>query len=315
MMKKIINAFFYILLSTCLVASVQADVLITYYHNDLLGSPVAATDENGTLLWQEEYMPFGERVEKDPKSLNNRQWHTGKPLDEATGLTYLGARYCDSKIGRFMAVDPVGFGESSFHSFNRYALVNNNPQKFIDPNGEAGFLALIPPTLKLLGVGVTGFAIGSNISDVARGEKTAGEAAKDGVIEAGAGIILGGTGKLLTKIGGPFIDDVGKKITAGGGADIDNLSEAERNAIQLFVSETDSSVTLVGSRAAKQGGNSIDSDFDFIIEPINRKIRKKAKSKLPKGQGGGEIGTRGPTGQDFLDGPVDTNKPFIKFDP
>ncbi len=146
MMKKIINAFFYILLSIFLVASVQADVLITYYHNDLLGSPVAATDENGTLLWQEEYMPFGERVEKDPKSKNNRQWHTGKPLDEATGLTYLGARYCDSKIGRFMAVDPVGVDPANLHSFNRYAFVNNNPYKYVDPDGENavvvfGFLA------------------------------------------------------------------------------------------------------------------------------------------------------------------------------
>ncbi len=135
-MQELIKSFFYILLSTCLVASVQADVLVTYYHNDLLGSPVAATDENGTLLWQEEYMPFGERVEKDPKSKNNRQWHTGKPLDEATGLTYLGARYCDSKIGRFMAMDPVGVDPVNMHSFNRYALVNNNPYKYVDPDGE-----------------------------------------------------------------------------------------------------------------------------------------------------------------------------------
>ncbi len=151
-MKKIINAFFYTLLSTCLMASVQADVLVTYYHNDLLGSPVAATDENGNLLWQEEYMPFGERVEKDPKSKNNRQWHTGKPLDDATGLTYLGARYCDSKIGRFMAMDPVGVDPVNMHSFNRYALVNNNPYKYVDPDGEFSQLILCVTPLSCLGV-------------------------------------------------------------------------------------------------------------------------------------------------------------------
>ena len=34
---------------------------ITYYHNDLLGSPVAATDASGHVIWRESYRPYGER--------------------------------------------------------------------------------------------------------------------------------------------------------------------------------------------------------------------------------------------------------------
>jgi uncharacterized protein RhaS with RHS repeats len=43
------------------------------------------------------------------------------------------ARYYDPVIGRFYSNDPVGFRD--IHSFNRYAYANNNPYKFIDPNG------------------------------------------------------------------------------------------------------------------------------------------------------------------------------------
>lgn len=37
--------------------SSQADISVVYYHNDALGSPVAATDEDGEVLWREDYAP------------------------------------------------------------------------------------------------------------------------------------------------------------------------------------------------------------------------------------------------------------------
>ncbi len=187
-MKPFIKSLLYLFISTCLVASIQADVLVTYYHNDLLGSPVAATDENGNLLWQEEYMPFGERVEKDPKSKNNRQWHTGKPLDDATGLTYLGARYCDSKIGRFMAVDPVGFSSDNIHSFNRYALVINNPYKYVDPNGEDSRDAV----REVLGDGeLPGESVGNAFEKFGEGAATSADVV-DGVVSDPINLVPGG---------------------------------------------------------------------------------------------------------------------------
>jgi len=56
------------------------------------------------------------------------------------------ARYYDPVIGRFYSNDPVGF--SNVHNFNRYAYANNNPYKYVDPDGKTGILvALIPPVL------------------------------------------------------------------------------------------------------------------------------------------------------------------------
>ena len=55
------------LLLTLLIAlshTVAADQIV-YYHNDAQGSPVAATDENGDLLWSEEYEAYGTRLLKE----------------------------------------------------------------------------------------------------------------------------------------------------------------------------------------------------------------------------------------------------------
>jgi len=128
-----------ILFSVFIVTSsiVNSAVLTTYYHNDLLGSPIAATDENGYKLWTEDYKPYGERTINNINSDKNTMWFTGKPQDTISGLSYFGARYYDPKIGRFMGVDPVGARAGDVHNFNRYVYANNNPYRYVDPDGRA----------------------------------------------------------------------------------------------------------------------------------------------------------------------------------
>ena len=109
---------------------------ITFLHNDFAGSAIAATDAAGALLWKENYTPFGDRAVKAVNATGNRQWYTGKPVDSETGLSNFGARMYDPAIGRFKGVDAVGFSEGNLHSFNRYAYGNNNPYRFVDPDGN-----------------------------------------------------------------------------------------------------------------------------------------------------------------------------------
>jgi RHS repeat-associated protein len=111
---------------------------VTYYHLDALGSPLAATDFLGEVVWRETYQPYGARIQNAPAASDNARWYTGHVQDPDTGLVYAGARYYDPTIGRFLAVDPVAFTEKNVHSFNRYAYGNNNPYKYIDPDGMAG---------------------------------------------------------------------------------------------------------------------------------------------------------------------------------
>jgi RHS repeat-associated protein len=106
----------------------------TYYHNDGLGSVVAATNDAGTVLWRKDYAPFGEQIDETPET--ERTAYTGKQHDTDTGLTDFGARQFDPEIGRFLNIDPTAFVESNTMSFNRYLYVNNNPYKYVDPDGE-----------------------------------------------------------------------------------------------------------------------------------------------------------------------------------
>jgi RHS repeat-associated protein len=54
---------------------------------------------------------------------------------------YMQARYYDPVIGRFYSNDPVDAishlgRQGGIHGFNRYAYANNNPYKYIDPDGR-----------------------------------------------------------------------------------------------------------------------------------------------------------------------------------
>ena len=61
--------------------------------------------------------------------------YTGHKFDTDLGLSYMQARYYDPILGRFTSNDPIGFRD--IHSFNRYAYGNNNPYKFVDPDGQS----------------------------------------------------------------------------------------------------------------------------------------------------------------------------------
>jgi len=157
---------------------------IIYYHNDALGSPVAATDSEGNLLWQEDYSPYGSRLLLESREMDcsggscfpvesawdEKQWYTGKLEETRTGLHYFGARWFEPEIGRFLSVDPAPFSQDNVMTYNRYAYANNNPYRYLDPDGreaaQVGFSFRLP---KLFGVvqnalnreiKVSGFALG-----------------------------------------------------------------------------------------------------------------------------------------------------------
>lgn len=157
-MKNIINtlfAFVIVAATTLLSATVNAET-VTYYHLDALGSPVAASDQNGSILWREEYAPYGDRIRvEDP---TNTHGFTGKFHEEDLGLTYFGARWYDPVAGRFMGVDPVEYREGDIHSFNRYAYANNNPYKFVDPDGRMSGLA-VPIAVGMFAIGTGGAVV------------------------------------------------------------------------------------------------------------------------------------------------------------
>ena len=131
-----------VLVYLSVVSSSFSSEKITFYHYDLLGSPVAATNEKGEVLWREEYSPYGNKLLNQDAMSDNARGYTGHVHDAETGLTYMQARYYDPEIGRLMSIDPVEFKVDNPVSFNRYAYGNNNPYKYTDPNGKYAELGI-----------------------------------------------------------------------------------------------------------------------------------------------------------------------------
>ena len=133
---------------------------LTFFHNDAAGTPLVATDASGNVLWKENYRPYGDKLNNQSGSSANKIGFAGKAYDSNTGLSYMGARYYDGVIGRFTGIDSKDFDQSNFHSFNRYNYANNNPYKFVDPDGRTPLLLLGPVAVGALigGADLPGFS-------------------------------------------------------------------------------------------------------------------------------------------------------------
>jgi len=106
----------------------------TYYHPDILGSPVAETDATRIATTRTHYAPYGEPLNRTVDGPG----YTGHLMDASTGLVYAQQRYYDPVVGRFLSIDPVAADPDSGSNFNRYWYANNNPYKFTDPDGRMG---------------------------------------------------------------------------------------------------------------------------------------------------------------------------------
>lgn len=106
--------------------------IVNYYYNDYLGNPIAMADSTGKTLWHEIFQPFGAKY----FDAGSKYGFIGKEIDK-NNLSYFGARYYNTQLGRFMAPDPVAVNPENPATFNRYAYSANNPYKYVDEDGRA----------------------------------------------------------------------------------------------------------------------------------------------------------------------------------
>ncbi|SDY20034.1 RHS repeat domain-containing protein [Lysobacter enzymogenes] len=114
-------------------APARAATVVEYIHTDALGSPTAVTDANQNIVERSEYEPYGRLINRP---LADAPGYTGHVSDAATGLNYMQQRYYDAEIGRFLSTDPVTAYSKPGTNFNRFWYANNNPYRFIDPDGR-----------------------------------------------------------------------------------------------------------------------------------------------------------------------------------
>jgi RHS repeat-associated protein len=119
--------------------------IVQYYHVDALGSVRAVTNQAREVIERHDYLPFGEECTTGPCAGNpgagagEPRKFTGKERDAETRFDYFGARHYQSKVGRFIAVDPVHTWQQTLvdpQRWNRYAYVMSNPLRYVDDNGK-----------------------------------------------------------------------------------------------------------------------------------------------------------------------------------
>lgn len=73
-------------------------------------------------------------------------------------------RYYDPRIGRFMGMDLAGFDDANPQTFNpyAYAYANNNPYKFVDPDGREA--TRVSEDIRVGARGYDGTGLASNLS-------------------------------------------------------------------------------------------------------------------------------------------------------
>jgi RHS repeat-associated protein len=107
---------------------------------DRLGSVDTLTDADGNVVDERTFDSFGNLLSTTANSSlptpNFRYGYTGRELDLESGLDYYRARYYDASVGRFISVDPMGFGAGDT---NLYRYVGNNSTNATDPTGLYSF--------------------------------------------------------------------------------------------------------------------------------------------------------------------------------
>jgi RHS repeat-associated protein len=99
-----------------------------------LGSTRAIVDNSGNIKEQKDYYAFGTEHENSNLMTSTNRWgYNGKEKQTIRNLDYL---YYGARMLRdfsWISIDPLC---EMYYSISPYAYCNNNPIKYIDPDGS-----------------------------------------------------------------------------------------------------------------------------------------------------------------------------------
>ena len=206
-MRRPVLAWMFAALGLLLATPACAADTVYYYSSDTVHSEVVVTDASRNVVERTYYAPYGQVLNRD---LRDGPGYTGHEEDPETNLVYMQQRYYDPEAGRFLSTDPVQ-ADGNGGSFNRYAYANDNPYRYMDPDGResgAGYatgeytIALPPSSPEAREAALTMGAVGGVIIATATGADEVvgvGAALRAGVRYVGAKIAGAVTRRVATR--------------------------------------------------------------------------------------------------------------------
>ena len=128
------------------------------YVTDYLGSVRAVVNgSNGAICKASDYSPYGEQSDAEsmqtastPAWITLRDAYTGQEdqhQDFGTGYTDFGARQYSPALRRWMTTDPLS---EKYYGISPYAFCNDNPLRYVDPDGKDGWDVFIGHSIGLI---------------------------------------------------------------------------------------------------------------------------------------------------------------------
>jgi RHS repeat-associated protein len=126
--EREMTGFFWASAAYTLVAGAKS-----YELSNHLGNVMAVISDRGELQSAQDFFPFGMAMPGRSTDAKHRYGFNGKETDPETGLNDFGARLYDSRLGRWLAVDPLF---KKYAAFSPYVGIGNNPLIFVDIDGR-----------------------------------------------------------------------------------------------------------------------------------------------------------------------------------
>lgn len=201
-------------------------------------------------------------------------------------------RYYDPVVGRFYSNDPVDMlghmqAGNAAHGFNRYTYANNNPYKYVDPDGELGMLA----TGLIGGMVGGGLELGKQLY-AGKGINLGNmgiEAGKGALVGLGVGAVggymaLATEGVVTSSIAKVGLEATGKVAGAMAGS---LTGDAIGNALGQEVSPTDMNANMIGNMVAPGSGDLAASAVKLgvkseVIPSVTREVAGTVSSEIVK---------------------------------
>ena len=242
-----------------LVAQVEANGSVRYFHHDDQGSTIALTDEYGVTTDQWFYSPYGKVMARTGSTATPYQWIGGHGVRlTATGLHFMKARYYSSDLRRFASADPLRIHGGA----NLYLYANANPIFYVDPNGEFGVAGA------LVGGGV-GAVVGAGAAWW-RGDSiwagAAGGAVAGALVGSGAAIVTGALGAGTMGAGGAIGT---MSLVGASGSMVGNTTEqvlgnmSEGHSFEQSLASVDMNEQIVAGSIGAVSGAAVGGGLAF----------------------------------------------------